>query len=71
VSLSGLAVAAGLLGILRDEPVLHPSLDAFPTVTAAALVVVLLGTIAAFVSPPPVLGPAHPSAGELADARAA
>ncbi|MET0999198.1 MAG: energy-coupling factor transporter transmembrane component T [Marmoricola sp.] len=71
VSLSGLAVAAGMLGFLRDDPVLHPPLDAFPTVTATALLVVLLGMIAALVSPPPVLAQTEPRVEELADARAA
>ena len=36
VALSGLAVAAGVMGPLRGDPVLHPPLDAFPTVTTAA-----------------------------------
>ncbi len=71
VALSGLAVAAGVMGPLRGDPVLHPPLDAFPTVTTTALAVVLLGAIAAFVSPPPVLAQATPRSQELADARAA
>jgi energy-coupling factor transport system permease protein len=71
VALSGLAVAAGVIGLLRGDPVLHPPLDAFPTVTTTALAVVMLGAIAAFVSPPPVLTQAVPRAQELADARAA
>ena len=33
VALSGLAVAVGVLGVLRGDPVLYPPLDAFPTVT--------------------------------------
>ncbi len=71
VSLSGLAAVAGMLGFLRADPVLHPPLDAFPTVTTSALVVVLLGMVAAFVSPPPVLAPTDRRVEELADARAA
>jgi energy-coupling factor transport system permease protein len=71
VALSGLAVAAGVMGPLRGDPVLHSPLDTFPTVTTTALAVVLLGAIAAFVSPPPVLAQATPRAQELADARAA
>lgn len=71
VSLSGLAVAAGVLGLLRGDPILHPPLDAVPTVTATALAVVMLGIIAASVSPPPVLAqPAEPSL-EVLSARAA
>ncbi len=70
VALSGLAVAAGFMGPLRGDLVLHSPLDAFPTVTTTALAVVLLGAIAMFVSPPPVLAQA-PRSQELADARAA
>ncbi len=71
VVLSGLAVAAGFLGPLRGDPVLYPALDAPPTVTTEALLVVLLGVLAAFVSPPPVLTQVGPRAEERAHARAA
>ncbi|MCW2846673.1 MAG: cobalt transport protein [Marmoricola sp.] len=72
VALSGAAVAVGVLGFLRGDALLQPALDAWPTVTGEALVIVLLGTVAAFVSPPPVLAevPARPLP-EVADARAA
>jgi energy-coupling factor transport system permease protein len=71
VALSGLAVAAGVLGPLRGDPVLYPALDAAPTVTVEALVVVLLGLLAALVSPPPVLSQPVGRAEETAHARAA
>ena len=71
VALSGTVVAVGLLGVLRGDPVLYPPLDAFPTVTTSALVVVLLGMVAAFVSPPPVLAQPVESRVGVADARAA
>ncbi|MCW2761378.1 MAG: cobalt transport protein [Marmoricola sp.] len=71
VALSGAAVAVGVLGFLRGDPLLHPALDAFPTVTTSALLVVLMGMIAAFVSPPPVLVQAPEPRREVADARAA
>jgi energy-coupling factor transport system permease protein len=71
VALSGLAVAAGVLGVLRGDPVLHPPLDAFPTVTVSSLVIVLLGMLAALLSPPPVLSQAPQPRWEVADARAA
>ena len=71
VALSGTAVAVGVLVVLRGDPVLYPPLDAFPTVTTSSLVVVLLGMIAAFVSPPPVLSQPVESRVEVADARAA
>ena len=71
VALSGVVVAGGVVGFLRDDLVLHPALDAVPTVTTSALLVVLVGIVAAFVSPPPVLAqPVEPPA-EVADARAA
>ena len=71
VALSGLAVTAGVLGLLSGDPVVHPALDTFPTVTSSALVVVLLGLVAAFVSPPPVLAHAAGPPLEVHDARAA
>jgi energy-coupling factor transport system permease protein len=72
VALSGAAVAAGVLGPLRDDPLLHPALDTFPTVTTTALVVVLLGIVAALVSPRPVLAQeTAPPLEEVGDARAA
>ena len=71
VALSGLAVAVGVLGVLRGDPVLYPPLDAFPTVTTEALVVVLLGMIAAFVSPPPVFAQQPEPRAEVADAQLA
>jgi len=71
VALSGMAVAAGVLGGLHGDMVLHPPLDEVPTVTATALLVVMLGIVAALISPPPVLAhPVEPSR-EVADARAA
>jgi energy-coupling factor transport system permease protein len=71
VTLSGAAVALGVLGLLRGNPVLHPALDVFPTVTSSALMVVLAGVAAALVSPPPVLAQAPAPPWEVADARAA
>ena len=71
MALSGLAVAVGVLGVLRGDPVLYPPLDAFPTVTTEALVVVLLGMIAAFVSPPPVFAQQPEPRAEVADAQLA
>lgn len=71
VALSGIAVAVGVQGILRTEPVLHPALDVAPTVTTGSLLVVLLGLLAAVVSPPPVLSQPAPRAQEWAHARAA
>lgn len=71
VTLGGAAVAGGVLGLLRGDPVLHPALDVFPTVTSSALLIVLLGVAAAFVSPPPVLAQAQEPAWEVSDARAA
>ena len=71
VALSGAAVAVGLLGVLHGDPLLQPDLDVFPTVSAVALVVVLLGSLAAFVSPQPVLSQPSAPSREVADARAA
>ena len=71
VAMSGLAVAVGLLGVLRGDPVLYPPLDAFPTVTIQALVVVLVGMVAAFVSPPPVFAQQQEPRVEVADAQVA
>ncbi len=71
VALSGMAVAVGFLVVLRGDPVLHPALDVFPTVTGSALLVVLLGLVAAVVSPPPVLSQPRLTTPEVADARAA
>jgi energy-coupling factor transport system permease protein len=69
VSASGLTVAVGFLGLLRDEhTVLHPPLDASPAVTTASLLVVLVGAVAAFAAPSPSV---TPLAGELVDVRAA
>jgi energy-coupling factor transport system permease protein len=70
VALSGIAVGVGLL-LLDGEAVLHPPLDAFPTVTTSSLLIVLLGVAAAFVSPPPVLAQPVPSSREVLDVRAA
>jgi energy-coupling factor transport system permease protein len=70
VSASGLAVAAGFLGLLRDDHVvLHPPLDTAPVVTTTSLLVVLMGAVAAFVAPPPPTIPRL--SGELVDVRAA
>ncbi len=71
VSLSGLAVAAGMLGVLPADPVLHPALDTFPTVSVEALAVVLLGLAAAFAAPTPVLVQRSGRREEVAGARAA
>ncbi len=71
VSASGIAVAGGLLGPLRTSPVLYPALDVFPTVTAGALGVVLLGALAVLAAPPPVLAETRSRVVEVADARAA
>lgn len=71
VALSGAAVAVGVLGVLRGDPLLHPALDAAPTVTATALLVALSGLVAALVSPPAVLSQAAQPTPEVADARAA
>ena len=62
---------SGCSAVLRGDPVLYPPLDAFPTVTTAALVVVLLGMLAAFVSPPPVFAQPPEPRREVADAQAA
>lgn len=71
VALSGIAVAGGLLGVLREDLLLHPALDTAPTVGAGALTVVLLGLVAAVVSPPPVLAQPIVRVKEVAGARAA
>lgn len=72
VALSGAAVAAGMLGALRGEALLRPALDVFPTVTTASLVVVLVGMLAALVSPPPELTEdTRTPVLEVTDARAA
>ncbi len=71
VALSGAAVAVGVHGVLRGDPVLHPAFDVFPAVTTSALLIVLLGMVAALVSPPPVLVHAPEPRREVADARAA
>jgi energy-coupling factor transport system permease protein len=72
VALSGLVVAAGIVFVLRGDPVLRPPLDAMPTVTLTSLVIVLCGLLAAVVSPPPVLTQtAAPAVREVAGARAA
>ncbi len=72
VAFSGLLVAGGTLFLLRGDPVLHPPLDAMPTVTMTSLLVVLSGLLAAAVSPRPVLTQSvAPAAREVADARAA
>ena len=72
VAASGLVVAVGVIGLLRGQfVVLTPALDAVPTVTPSAMVVVLLGGVAALVAPAPrpavVTGPRL----EVDDARAA
>jgi energy-coupling factor transport system permease protein len=71
VALSGIAVAAGVLVVLHGDLTLHPALDEAPVVTTTVLTVVLLGALAAFVSPPPVLAQGSPRGEEVADARAA
>ena len=71
VAASGALVACGVLWALRGDPLLHPQLDVFPTVTTSALVLVLLGTVAAFVSPPPLLTQPVVRLVEATDARAA
>ncbi len=53
VAASGLAVAGGVLTVLRGQTaLLFPDLLTVPAVTTSALVVVLLGAVAAFVAPP-------------------
>ena len=71
VAASGLAAAVGLLGPLRGDPLLNPALDVVPTTSATALVVVLLGALAAVVAPSPVLSQPTGRPLEVADARAA
>ena len=71
VAASGLAAAVGLLGPLRGDPLLNPALDVVPTVPATALVVVLLGALAAVVAPAPVLTQPTGRPLEVAGARAA
>ncbi len=72
VALSGIAVAVGMIGVLRGQfLVLHPDLDSMPTVTATSLLVVLLGAIAAFASPPPRLAQVAVRPVEVDHARAA
>ena len=72
VALSGIAVGVAFVGVLRDQiEVLHPPLDAVPTVSAGCLVAVLLGAVAAVVSPPPALAEATVVPLEVDDARAA
>ncbi len=72
VALSGIAVGVAFVGVLRDQIfVLHPPLDAVPTVSVGCLVAVLLGAVAAFVSPPPALAEATVVPLEVDDARAA
>jgi energy-coupling factor transport system permease protein len=70
VALSGAAVAGGVIVLLRGDPLLHPALDTVPTLSTSALLIVLLGLVATFVSPPPVPAQAAEPAGEVADARA-
>ncbi len=54
VAASGLAVAIGVLTVLRGQTdLLFPALVAWPTVTTTALVVVLLGALPALIAPPP------------------
>ncbi len=71
VALSGLAVAFGVIGVLRGQLVLHPALDSAPTVTGTSLLVVLLGLVAAAAAPMPVLAGSPRPAPEVVDARAA
>ena len=71
VGVSGLVVAAGMLGLLRTDPVLHPMLDVVPTITTTALLLVLVGAVAAVVAPRPVLSQPTGRPLEVADARAA
>ena len=72
VALSGFLVAAGTLFLLRGDPVLHPPLDAMPTVTTTSLLVVLCGLLAVAVVSPAGAQPVRPSCvREVADARAA
>jgi energy-coupling factor transport system permease protein len=70
VAASGIAVAAGVTGLL-PEVVLHPALDAVPTLTATSLVVVLLGGVAALVAPAPAVAEVRAASWEVDDARAA
>ncbi len=72
VALSGIAVAVGMVGLLHGQVlVLHPGLDSVPTVTASSLLVVLVGALAAVISPAPVLAQVAGRPLEVDDARAA
>jgi energy-coupling factor transport system permease protein len=72
VALSGVVVGVGVIGLLHgDTAVLHPALDTAPTVTVTSLLVVLVGVLAAFVSPAPVLVEPTGRPLEVDDARAA
>jgi energy-coupling factor transport system permease protein len=72
VAASGIAVAVGFIGVLRGQWVLlHPPLDELPTVTTTSLLLVLVGALAAFVSPAPALTQVPGRSWEVDDARAA
>lgn len=72
VALTGLAVAVlGLVWLAQDADVLNPPVDAAPVVTLGALLVPLLGLLAAAVAPPPYDGRARPETAEVTHARAA
>ncbi len=71
VALSGLAVGAGVMWLLRGEPLLYPPLDTAPSITTEMLLVVLVGALAAVIAPPPVLAQSQARPREVADARAA
>ena len=86
VAASGLAVAVGLLGLVPDvvartvglpllagDPSLQPTVEVVPSVSLTALVVVLLGAVAALVAPEPRLAQAAavPAPEEVRRARAA
>ena len=63
-------VVVGVIGLLPGI-VLHPALDAAPTLTATSLVVVLLGAVAALAAPEPAVTQVRTPPLEVDDARAA
>ncbi|WP_310962743.1 CbiQ family ECF transporter T component [Nocardioides terrisoli] len=56
VAASGIAVAIGIHVLGRDPLLLEPDVTGWPSVTVAALCVVLVGLLPAVVAPPPALG---------------
>lgn len=57
VAVSGVVSGAGLVQLAGEQPaVLTPALDVLPPVSAAALLLALVGLVAGVVAPPPMLG---------------